>query len=319
MRTLGWPVVLLLISIMSSSVVMADTQYWRLSTDGLTVISDGSARRCEKLAFQFLRFQRLLRELADLDEDFSFAPLTVYSLSENDARRVLLTDADKKQQSAQNIRIFSKYLPGTDLSIAAIVDIGGDEPLQSVLLTYARGVLTAGPTRGFPVWYVIGVADVTNGLMVRDDGSVLLSREAPFEPVVEKTAHAKYDLSTLLSTTYKDLSSGGDWKEFSKRAREWAQYGLLTSSDRRQHYRELAILMRQGTPADEAIRQAFALSLAAVASDFEDGRWRHDAVFKVPPSEAHPTIPAAQSIDPAQAQTALQAVADRVAQQPAVQ
>jgi hypothetical protein len=143
MRTLGWPVVLLLISIVSSSVVKADTQYWRLSTDGLTVISDGSARRCEKLAFQF--------------------------------------------------------------------------------------------------------------------------------------------------------------------------------SDRRQHYRELAILMRQGTPADEAIRQAFALSLPAVANDFEDGRWRHDAVFKVPPPEAHPTIPAAQSIDPAQAQTALQTVADRVAQQSAVQ
>ena len=317
MRFVRLLVTFALISILSSHGASADTPYWRLSTDGLTVISNGSAKRCEKLASQFLVFQQFLRDLAQLDQDSSFAPLTVYSLSNSDASQVFLTEADKKQQAAQNMRIYSKYLPGSDTNIAAIVDIGGsDEPLQSVLLIYARSVLQTGPGRGFPAWYVIGVSDITNGLVIRDDGSTLLSREASFKPVVDKSVRAKYDLAALLSATYKDLAGGGTWEDFSNRARAWAQYGLLTTADRRAHYRELAVLMRQGTPAAEAVSQSFGLALPEVAKDFEDERWRHDAVFKIPPPKTLPTVPPAQALDPALVKAALQVVADRAAQQP---
>jgi len=316
MKTVGLLVTFALISVMSSHGAGADTPYWRLTADGMTVISNGSAKRCEKLASQFLVFQQLLRDLAQLDQDSSFEPLAVYSLSNSDASQVFLTEADKKQQSAQNMRFYSKYLPGSDTNIAAIVDLSGsDEPLQSVLLIYARSVLQSGPGRGFPAWYVIGVSDVTNGLLIREDGSILLSREASFRPVTDKTVRTKYDLATLLSTTYKDLS-GGDWGEFTNRARAWAQYGLLTTPDRRTHYRELAILMRQGTPAKEAVSQAFGLPLPDVAKDFEDERWRHDAVFKIPPPKTLSTVPPAQPLDPAQIKAALRVVANRVAQQP---
>jgi hypothetical protein len=317
MRSAGLLATFALISIVLSHGATADTSYWRTSTNGLTVISNGSAKRCEKLAFQFLVFQQYLRDLTQLDQDSSFPPLTVYSLSDSDAHQVFLTEADKKQQTAKNMRIYSKYLPGSDTNIAAIVDIGGsDEPLQSVLLIYARSVLQTGPGRGFPAWYVTGVSDITNGLLIRDDGSILLSREASFKPVVDKTVRTKYDLGTLLAATYKDVASGGDWEEFSNRAREWAQYGLLTTPDRRTHYRELAILMRQGTPANEAVNQAFGLALPEVAKDFEDGRWHHDAVFKIPPPKTPLTVPSAQAIDAAQAKAALQVLADRVVQQP---
>ncbi len=292
MRTIGFLVTLVLVSFVSSGSACADTPYWRVSMEGLTVISNGSA------------------------QDSAFQPLTVYSLSNSDASQWFLTESDKKQQSAQNMRIYSKYLPGTDTNIAAIVDAGSDEPLQSVLFLYARSVLQTGPGRGFPAWYVIGVSDITNGLLIRDDGSILLSREASFRPVVDKTVRAKYDLASLLSATYKDLSGGGSWEEFSNRARAWAQYGLLTTPDRRTHYRELAILMRQGTPAADAVSQAFGSSLAEVAKDFEDERWRHDAVFRIPPPKTLPAVPPAQPLDQGQIKAALQVVADRAAQQP---
>jgi hypothetical protein len=74
--------------------------------------------------------------------------------------------------------------------------------------------------------------------------------------------------------------------------------------------------MRQGTPADEAINQAFGVPLTEVAKDFEDGRWRRDAVFKVPPRKDSPRLPPAQPMDPTQIKEALQVIADRVAKQP---
>ena len=297
-------------------VAHADTAYWRLSTGDLTVISNGSAKRCERLAAQFLVFQRLVRDLAQMDEDSALAPLTVYSLSDNDARQYFLTDAEKKQQNEKNVRFFSKFLPGQDMNIAAIVDEGGsDEPLQSVLLIYFRDVLQTGPARGFPLWYVIGVSDVTNGLVIRDDGSILLSRESSFTPVVDKTVRTKYDLFSLLSATPRDLA-GGDVKEFSNRARSWAQFGLLTTPERRAHYRELAILIRQGTPADEAVKQAFGAPLADVAKEFEDGHWQHDIGFKIPAAKTPPVVPPAQPIDPAQTKPVLQVLAERVSKQP---
>lgn len=316
MRTLAL-LTLFALSIGLAQAVEADTPYWQLTTESVTVISNSGAKRCERLASQFLTFQRLLRDLAGLDDDVAFRPVTLYSLSDGDASQVFLSEADRRQQNAQRVRIYSKYLPGMDRDVAAIVDTGnGDDPLQSVLLLYARSVLMAGPTRGFPPWYVIGISDVTNGVLIRDDESVLLSRDGPFEPVVAKQVRTKYDLAALLSATYKDLSSGGDFKEFSKRAREWAQFGVLTTPERRTHYRELGVLMRQGTPAEDALNQAFGIPLADVAKDFEDGRWRHDAVFRIPPPKTLPTVPAGQPLDPGQIKAALQVLADRALQQP---
>ena len=120
----------------------------------------------------------------------------------------------------------------------------------------------------------------------------------------------------MLSTTARDLSSGVDWKEFSKRAREWAQYGLLTTPERRTRYRELAILMRQGSPAEEAFSQAFGLPIVEVSKEFDDGHWRREAVFKIPAPKTAPALPLAEAVDSAQASTLLQLLADRVAQQP---
>lgn len=187
----------------------ADTPYWRLLAEHITVISNGSAKRCTRFAAQFVTFQRVLRELAGLDDDSPLTPVSIYVLSDSDARRVFLSEADKRQQDVRNMRIYSKYLPGPDIDIAAIVDVNGiDEPLQSVLLLYAEGFMTSGPTRQFPVWYQLGIANVTNGLLIRDDGSVLLNREVPFEPDVGKGTRVRYDLATLLGTTGRDLSNG---------------------------------------------------------------------------------------------------------------
>jgi hypothetical protein len=295
----------------------ADTTYWRLSTDRVTVVSNGSAKRCQRLAAQFLSFERVLRGLAGLDEDSQLTPIAVYSLSEADAERVFLSAADRQQQDARRIRIYSKYLPGRDLNVAAIVDVNGvDEPLQSVLLLYAESLLMSGANRANPLWFQIGVANITNGLLIRDDGSVLLSREGSFEPDVEKNARVKYDLATLLTTTGRDLSAGGDWRVYTKRAREFAQYGLLTTPERRTHYRELTALMRQGTPAEQAVEQAFGRPLADVARELEDGRWRHEAQFRIPAPASGPELPAPEKLDSAKARDLLQVVADRVAQQP---
>lgn len=297
----------------------ADTIYWRLSTDRITVVANGSAKRCTRIAAQFMTFERVLRDLAALDEDSRLRPVTVYSLSETDADRVFLSEADKRQQNARRMRIYSKYLPGPDLNVAAIVDANGgsiDEPLQSVLLIYAESLLTSGAMRAYPLWYQIGVPNVINGLLIRDDGSVLLSREGPFEPDVEKSARVKYDLARLLATSGTDLANGGDWKTFSRRAREFAQYGLLTTAEHRAHYRELAALMRQGTPADQAVEQAFGVPLAEVSREFDDGGWRRQAQFRIPPSANAPALPAPEQLEPAKARELLQVVADRVAQQP---
>jgi hypothetical protein len=294
----------------------ADPGYWRVSTDRLTVISDTSGRRCTKVAAQFLAFERVLRDVAGLDEDGRFLPLTVYVLSDWDSRRVFLTDADKHQEAVRNMRIYSKYLPGRDFNVAAVVDTGSiEEPLQSVLLLYAQSLLTSGSMRALP-WYVIGVYNIFNGVLIRDDGSMLLSRDGPFEPDMEKSAHLKYDLATLLATTPGDLTNGGDWKAFSKRARDWAQYGLLTTPERRAHYRELAALMRQGTPVEQAVNDAFGAPLAVVSKDLDDAKWRREADFRIPATKSTIELPSPEHLEVAQSDTLLQVVADRVAQQP---
>jgi hypothetical protein len=201
--------------------------------------------------------------------------------------------------------------------IAAVVDDGDiEEPLQSVMLLYAQSLLTGGPTRAYPPWYTLGIAYLTDGALIRDDGSVLLSREGPFQPDVRRGAHSNYDLSSLLSATVSDLAANGtDWKAFMSRAREWAQFGLLTTPERRAHYRELATLMRQGAPVDQAVTDSFGSTLDSVAKEFEQGRWRRTADFKLPPASPGAPVPAAEKVAAGQSEALLQAIADRVVQQ----
>jgi hypothetical protein len=295
----------------------ADTTYWRLATERVTVISNGGARRCTRIAAQFMSFERVLRDLAGLDEDSRLPPVVIYSLPEADARRVLLSDADKHRENVRNTTVYSKYLSGRDVNMAAVVDVGGaDEPLQSVMLLYAETLLTTGATRAFPLWYQLGVSNTTNGLLVRDDGSVLLSRDGPFEPDVGNRAQLKYDLAALLTTSPAQLLHGGDLRSYTRRAREFAQYGLLTTPERRAHYRELTALMRQGTPADQAVAQAFGIPLAKVAQQLEDGAWRRQAQFRIAAQAGGAPLPAPEQLDPARAREQLQLLAERVAQQP---
>jgi hypothetical protein len=296
----------------------ADATYSRLTTDRITVISSSGPKDCIRLARQVLVYERTLKDLANVQPDSHFPPLAIYSLSERDASRVFLNEKDKQEQRAKNMRVFSKYLPGQDFNVAAIVDVesGGDEPLQSVLLLYGQSILQSGIARRYPPWYQVGIANITNGLMIRDDGTVLINRNITFVPVVEKgaAAHTKYTLEKLLDTSPNDLSNSGDLKEFSRRAREWALYGLLTTTERKSKFHELAVLMRQGTPASEAIPQAFGAPLSTVEVEFDDGKWRRDLIFKIPAVPLDVTLPSAEKIDSQAADAFLSVVAERVQQ-----
>ena len=298
----------------------AETTYWRVTIDRVTVVSDASAQRCTRLATQFLAFENILRQLADWSPDFAPPPLAVYSISQQDAPRVLLSNSERQQQRSSGYRIYSKYLPGRDFNITAIVDeSGSDDPLQSVLLLYAEGMLTTGPTQHHPPWFQLGLANLLNGLIIRGDGSVLLNRALPFEPSPDgpRRPQVHYDLEKLLSIRPADINAGTDfdYKEFMHRAREWAQFGMLTTEERRTHYRELATLMRQGESASDAVKDAFGLPLEQVASEFEAGRWRKEIQFRLTPAGATPVIPTPAKLDFAEANTLLQIVAGRASRE----
>jgi hypothetical protein len=309
-------ILLILVTWALANAAIADTTaYWRVTMDRVTVVSDGSSDRCARLAKQLITFESLLNELAGWNADYQLPPIALYSLSQQDARRVLLSDEDRRRQASTNVQIFSKFLPGQEFNIAAIVDTGSDDPLQSVLLLYAESALISGPTRRDPPWFVFGVANLVNGLMIRTDGSVLLNRNLTFEPVNDKnaTVHERYDLLKLLETTASDLNGRGDYKEFVRVAREWAQFGLLTTEQRRDHYRELALLMRQGTPAPDAVKGAFGVPYEEVAAEFQGAAWRRDTQFRVTPRGAPTSVPAPSKLEVDQAHTLLQMVATRAA------
>jgi hypothetical protein len=294
----------------------AETTYWRVTMDRVTVVANGSSDRCTRLATQLATFERLLTELAGWNADFQLPPIALYSLSQQDARRVLLSDADRRQQASTNMQIFSKFLPGPESNIAAIVDVGGsDEPLQSALLLYAEIALVRGPTQRDPPWFQLGVANLMNGVVIRGDGSVLLNRNVPFEPSGKSkgAVHGSYDLLTVLQTRAADLNGSGDYKEFLRLAREWAQFGLLTTEQRRSHYRDLALLMRQGTPAPEALTSAFGVPFEQVVEEFHGAAWRKDIQFRVVPPGTPASIPTPSKLEADQANTLLEVVARRAA------
>jgi hypothetical protein len=310
-----WAAVLVIFCVSGcGNIAIADTTYWRVTIDRVTVVADGSAQRCSRLATQFLAFESILRELADWGPDFVPPPVALYSLSQQDAPRVLLSDSERQRQRASGMMIFSKYLPGRDFNIAVIVNEGGaDDPLQSVLLLYAEGLLTTGPTQRHPPWYQLGVANLVNGLVIRSDGSALLNRSVPFEPTAEgsRRPQAHYDLEKLLSMRGADFGAGFDYKEFMRRAREWAQFGVLTTEERRSHYRELATLMRQGESAGDAVKDAFGVPFEQVAAEFEGGHWQKDVQFRLAAPGVAPTVPQPAKLESAEANTLLQVVAGR--------
>lgn len=312
------PTLLMALMVCAPSVVLAETTYWRLSTDRMTVIANDSARRCTTLAHQFSTYERVLRELANLDEDVEFPPIAVYSLSQADARKVFWTESDRSEQQRRNMMIYSRFLPGNELDVAAIVDVGDadDQALQSILLLYGQSMLANRTFRTYPAWYQIGVANITNGLVIRKDGSVLLNRKVQFEPDVERGATKKvaYDLATMLDADGNDVMRG-DIKKFSRLAREWAQFGLLTLPERRAQFHELALLMRQGAKAAEAVPDAFGVPLQELAAEFEEGKWQKQVQYKIPAPPSIETFPDPQRVEPDKAVALLKVVAERVEQQ----
>jgi hypothetical protein len=292
------------------------TPYWRLSSGRLTVISNSSAQRCQRLAASVMRFEQVLFELAGWEPDFTLAPLHFYSLDRGDARTVLLTESEREKKN-NSIVIHSKWLPGAEFDIAAIVDIGGDEPLQSVLFMYGQGQLAQGPTRTYPAWYQLGVASLLNGLVIKPDGTVLLNRNLSYEAVVERgqRSAARIDLATLLGQR-PDVSSPAEFNVFVPHAREWAAFGLLTSDERRAQYHELALLMRQGAAVEEAMLEAYGKPFAEVAAEFDQGKWRKDVRFRLPPPATPIALPAAVEIESAQIEPLMQVLAERAQSEP---
>jgi hypothetical protein len=289
-----------------------ETPYWRFNAGRLTVISNSSAERCRRLAAAVLRFEQVLFELAGWEPDLALAPLRFYSLDRSDAKAVLLSPSEREQKN-NSIVIHSKWLPGDEFDIAAIVDIGGDEPLQSVLFMYAQGQLAQGPTRTYPAWYQLGVASLLNGVVIKPDGTVLLNRRLMLDAVDGKGARAsaRFDLAQMLEAQ-PAAESSTEIDAYVQRAREWAAFGLLTSDERRKQYHELALLMRQEAPLEEAMLEAFGKPYAEIAAEFAEGKWRKDVRFRLPPPATPIVVSAATTIDRAEAEALMQAVAERV-------
>ena len=294
----------------------ADTPYFMITTDRIAVVTNSSAKRCSRVAFQFIRFESVFRYLAGWDSDIELRPLKVFLLADKDAKQVFLTEDDRNREKTTDMFIYSKFLPGREFNIAAMVDHDSyDDPMQSLFLTYAQSALAAGPTHQHPAWYLLGVSNLLNGLVIREDGSAILNRNLPFAPDLADASgtHAKFDLPTLIATTRTiGLFSQSDWKEFILRARDWAEFGLLTKPERRKQYRDLAELMRQGTPADEAVTQAFGMPLAQLTEEYQTNKWRLGVQFRIPPPATPMVVPDATPLAAEEAKKQLQIVADRV-------
>jgi hypothetical protein len=166
----------------------AAASYWRCGAARVTVISNNSAARCEELLRATLRYEQVLAELVRWEADTTINPLRVYSLSRADARDVMYTEEERDARTRSAIR--SRYVPGAEFNIAAIVDVDGDEPLQSVLFLYGQSLLASGPMKKYPAWYRLGVANLLNGLTIRPDGSVLLNRNPQFAAVIRENEQA---------------------------------------------------------------------------------------------------------------------------------
>ena len=294
----------------------ADTTYWRVTVGRVTVIADDSPQRCTRLASEITAFEGALRTLVDWNADYVLPPLSLYSLSKQDASRVFLTDSDRRQQRSDRMIVLSKWLPGRDFNVAAIAnENGSDDPLKSVMLVYAEAILIRGPMEHFPPWYLLGLPNLLNDPMFRPDGSILLNRNLPYRAVNPSNhASTSYNLRQVLEMRPHDFATA-DYPEFMLRARDWALFGLLTTPERRAQYREFAALMTQGESAADAVKDAFGVPLETLAAEFEAGRWRNNVQYRLPGPTPRAVIPPPEQLQPAEADTLLQVVAERTAHQ----
>jgi hypothetical protein len=281
----------------------AAAPYWRCEVDRVTVVSNNSAARCESLLRATLRYEQVLAELVRWEANMPINPLRLYSLTRADARNVMYTQEEQDARVGAGIR--SKYMPGAEFNIATIVDVDGDEPLQSVLFLYGQSLLATGPMRKYPAWYRLGVANLLNGLTIRSDGTVLLNRNPQFAAVVRDSARARgrLDLPELLDAQH--VTNPAEFNELARRSHAWAQFGLLTTEEHRRQYQELAILMRGGTRAEEAVRTVFGSSLAELTEEFERGAWRKDISYRIPAPDKLPDLAPAIEMDAAAADAQL--------------
>jgi hypothetical protein len=282
----------------------AAAPYWRCEQDRVTVVSNSSAARCESLLRATLRYEQVLAELARWEAGMTINPLRLYSLTRTDARDVMYTEEEQDARVRAGIR--SKYMPGAKFNIATIVDVDGDEPLQSVLFLYGQSLLATGPMRKYPAWYRLGVANLLNGLTIRPDGTVLLNRNPQFAAVVRESdrPRRRFDLPALLGAQH--VTNPADFNELARSAHAWAQFGLLTSDEHRRQYQDLAVLMRGGTRAEEAVQAVFGCSLAELTEEFERGAWRKDISYRIPAPPKLPDLAAASEMDAATADAQLE-------------
>jgi hypothetical protein len=289
---------------MYASRAAAAPSYWRCELDRVVVMSNSSAARCETLLRATLRYEQVLAELVRWEADVNINPLRLYSLTRADAREVMYTEDE--QDARVRVGIRSKYVPGAKFNLATIVDVDGDEPLQSVLFLYGQSLLATGPMRKYPAWYRLGVANLLNGLTIRPDGTVFLNRNPQFAAVVHESERprGRFDLPALLDAQH--VTNRADFNELARRSHVWAQFGMLTTAEHRRQYQQLAVLMRGGTRAEEAVRAAFRSSLAELTEEFERGAWRKDISYRIPAPARLPDFAPATEIDAATADAQLE-------------
>jgi len=288
----------------------AAAPYWRCEVERVTVVSNSSAARCESLLRATLRYEQVLAELVRWEAGMSINPLRLYSLTRADARDVMYTEEEQDARVRAGIR--SKYMPGAEFNIATIVDMDGDEPLQSVLFLYGQSLLASGPMRKYPAWYRLGVANLLNGLTIRPDGTVLLNRNPQFAAVVRESdrAHERFDLPALLDA--QRVTNPAEFNELARRSHAWAQFGLLTTSEHRRQYHELAAVMRGGTRAEEAVRAVYGTSLTELTEEFERGAWRKDISYRIPAPDRLPDLAPAIEMDAATADAQLRTLKQEI-------
>ncbi|HKS56709.1 MAG TPA: hypothetical protein VJS12_15555 [Steroidobacteraceae bacterium] len=274
------------------------------------MISNSSAARCENLLRATLRYEQVLAELVRWEADTVINPLRVFSLTRADAREVMYTESEQDARTRLGIR--SKYVPGAEFNIATIVDVDGDEPLQSVLFLYGQSLLASGPMKKYPAWYRLGVANLLNGLTIRPDGSVQLNRNPQFAAVVRESdrARGRFDLPELLDAQH--VTNPADFNELARSSHVWAQFGLLTTYEHRKQYQDLAALMRDGVRAEEAVQAVFGSSLANLTEEFERGTWRKDVSYRIPAPLSLPEMAPAIEMDEVAADAQLKALRENI-------
>lgn len=286
--------------------------YHRTTLDRITVMSNGGARRCERLASRFIAFERVVLQLMGEDGGAELLPVAIYELDSRDAIHRLFGRAEAQQMLASGRITYSKFLPGADFHLAVtIAGLYGDEPLQSALMFYAQTLMLSGPMMRRPPWFQLGLAHLVNGALMRDDGSVIVNRKLQFRPVEGPgRATTVYDLPTVLQMGSREANAA-DMLAFLSVAREFAAFGLLTTEARRAQYRELSVLMQQGASVEDAVRDAFGVDVAQLVAEFERGDWKREAEYRLRPAAPLPVAPPCTPVPESSAAELLDVVAAR--------